>query len=328
MKTLTHDEFRRVHETLYRRLPKSAVNDIRAIGFGPAIRNGQYDASRPIAACIYVDRKRRKVSGDRKIKPQIAVRVKRGRHYEETVVPTDVRELPQLVPSGKFVSTLSDVWLGSAGVLIAWKFTGPTWNWGVVTGSHFTQSLALGDIAVLQTVQHIGPNIPAILLTRSTAVESVDSSLFRVQVSDLILHGLVNQTNPPLAGSVWSETNLSDRLLQSRSGQSLWAFPGTNRFQTGTYFPQSGRLVPPLGNLKNVFLVSGEGSISDPFREGTSGTAWQVEGKAAAIQVAHDPKHLQTGLAQFLDTQLIWAKKKIQRLFASTLTDLRFVRAL
>lgn len=72
---------------------------------------------------------------------------------------------------------------------------------------------------------------------------------------------------------------------------------------------QSDGLIPELGNLSD--LVQVRAIAGSPFIAGTSGSAWRISNRPAAIEVGRDVATSTQGLAQFLDTQLFWVRHRL-----------------
>ncbi len=111
MTSLTADELRRVQATLYNHFPTGARNDIRSVGFGQAMEAGEPDPNRPFAACVVVKRKRKRLPATRTIDKVMPVRLRRGGRFVTIDVQTDVIELPELLPGGRFMTELDLDWL-------------------------------------------------------------------------------------------------------------------------------------------------------------------------------------------------------------------------
>jgi hypothetical protein len=62
-----------------------------------------------------------------------------------------------------------------------------------------------------------------------------------------------------------------------------------------------------------VFFAHGDPAL-EPFHPGTSDSAWTLDDRAAAVQVAYDPANPADGLGQFLNTQLFWVRNKLDQL--------------
>lgn len=337
MNDLTPDEMRRIQQTIRRRYPTDPDSNILAVGFGPADKNGKFDPERPFAACYYVKKKKRKksVPDDQRIPEELSVRVKRGKTFVTVPLRTDVVKAPQFAPSSRFV-TDTGARLGSAGMLVTWKRPDVPREWGIVTAGHLFAGgqttaalkvdLLIGTAAILVDV-----------FQPSEAPPLLDVALLEITPSMLTLAGLKPPVVPPPQGNFWTEAELTAAFGPSNTtsipGVSLRPERDDPTFVTKRYFPRSENLIPALGDLSNIIHVAGTNAVNPaPFIPGTSGSAWKIQGRAAAVQVGRnlkvkptDPEENTEGLAQCLDTQLKWVRQELEK--AGSLDDFRFVEA-
>lgn len=331
MDQLTRDEAHRLQRSISRGLTDAADDNILAVGFGAATKRGRHDPDRPFAACVYVARKKKSPGKGTRVRGEVSVRLKRGDRFVRVTVPTDVVEAPRLAPSGRFVTRQGE-WLGSAGVVVAWKRSVPEWRWGVVTVGHLFDGTS-GSAASLRAVLPNGAQLPCDRLFRSARTEHLDSALLEVEPADLVLHGVTAVTSPPTARPFWAQNALVSAIHaasesnQPLVGASLRSFADVAPFEVTHYFPESDQLIPELGNLFDFILVRAtEETDPAPFIGGTSGSAFDIAGLGAAVQVGHDVDTSMIGAAQFLDTQLFWVRGKLNALDPSDpIQELRHV---
>lgn len=335
MNDLTPDEMRRIQQTIRRRYPADPCSNILAVGFGPADKNGESDPNRPFAACYYVKKKKATVPKAQRIPKELSVRVKRGKTFVTLTIRTDVVETPRFAPSSRFV-TDTGVRIGSAGMLVTWKRDGEARAWGIVTAGHLfaggqTTAALKADLLVGTTT------IPVDVFQPSAADPLLDVALLEITPGMLNLAGLKPPTVPPPQAPFWSEEELTAAFGPNRTnaipGVSLRPENDDPKFVTKRYFPKSDDLIPTLGNLSNIVHVRGTSAVNPaPFIPGTSGSAWTIQGRAAAVQVGRNLASSPTagdenteGLAQFLHTQLKWIEAELTK--AGALTDFRFAGA-
>lgn len=261
------------------------------------------------------------------IRETMPIRVRRGKRFVTIPVPTDIRELPRLKPSARFVENHDEEWLGSAGVIISWRFQKMERLWGIVTAGHIS-NFGDGKVLLVRRKQKTGVSMAAVVIARTSVAELVDACVLRVEAQSLMDFGLIASMGAPARGDYWSSADLIEHLKATQRGRSLWPFSPLNTFDTGLFFVDSGPMVEELGNLRNVFFANEDGIVTDPFRPGTSGSLWMVDDLPAGIQVAYDPDVPTSGLSQFLDVQLDWARRRIEQLNPDlTLAEFDFVKS-
>jgi hypothetical protein len=275
------------------------------------------DPTRPLAIRVYVGQKRVRVAATQRIPARVSVRLKRDQGFIRLDLPTDVVPLPPLVPSGRFVTRFGE-WLGAAGAVVAWRQSAPTWRWGIVTVGHLFSEVP-GESVTIQAQPHEGPRLPGQRLVTSARTDLLDASLIEVLPADLTLHGIAIPALSPTEMDYWVQNELAIRLRSAflaqapLFGQSWRPFAPVG-FLTGDYFPTTHQLIPDLGNLIDVMLVETRTVVDPPaFARGTSGSAWTVEGRPAALQVGRDLATSMTGVGQFLDTQLAWLRQRLEQ---------------
>ncbi|MCA9264229.1 MAG: hypothetical protein KDA60_10295 [Planctomycetales bacterium] len=331
---LSVDELRRVRETLRKRFGFRRSRNLLDIGFGIAERDDKPDTSRPSAVCFYVRRKLRRASP--RI-PQVAkVRVKRGQHFAEVRLPTDVLQVGKHARlTGRAIRHTESSAVATAGGIIAWRIKNhSTVFWGVLTVGHlFAARNALPESPRSVRIA-CGPDrwIAGRLLARSDQRDGfrVDAALVLVVKSTLVRAQLIPGDFRPQGKQLRS---LND--LKTDIGRNGHTYPDAIPlpFHVGRYLPET-ELFREVGPIAHVFEAHSE--QADTFGMGRSGSLWILRRQAACLQFGGwdtpgNPRtRFQRGVGQCLQTIFDWGRLQLAELHhvKPTQLDLRFLREL
>src|SRR3954463_477337 len=89
MSPFTLDELERMRTTLWRRYAGPLDPNVVEIAFSVALKDGQIDPTRGLAATFYVTQKKKRVPGGA-VPKVLTVRLKRGSRFEAVQLRTDV----------------------------------------------------------------------------------------------------------------------------------------------------------------------------------------------------------------------------------------------
>ncbi len=293
MPALTLDEHRRIEATLRRRFRSTDPDNFVAVGLGHALRNHRFDRTRDNCVCVFVRRKKRRISVTREIPSEVRVRLRDGRHYRTLTWATDVIAVGKLQASAVYRQYGSSLF--TVGLKVGWSggaLQGDQPLWMTVghpfytpRGSRAGARRSNDDFhAIAQTRR--GSRFDAAIVKASLAAETSDDE-----------------------GEHWPVLSLPELVaVPGRAGESVRAegrFP--MKFQA--FLPRLP--IEGVGTLVNV--VSGAGK-TQTFEPGTSGAVWLHEGIPAAMQVAAVQPRFRLGFAQALTSSLVWAEQAIRQL--------------
>lgn len=320
---LTLKELRRVHDAIRRSYPVAAARStIRAVGFGHALKGGRRDPKRRLAACFYVRQKRdegdiKSVPVAQRVEETFTTRVKRDKHFYQVTIPTDVATVPRFAPARHSVTRNGGTWLGSAGAVVAWRFTAQEpWQLGVLTAGHLFEN---GTSNLALQIGRDGGAMPVTVRFRAPPSSLLDAALIDVTRAELAALNVHVPANPPNT-TFWSTDDLGPAVTNAHAtgtaldGISLRPHGDDPDFRTEDYFPESDDLIPELGNLADIVWVKERvAGTANPaaFLGGTSGSAWEIQGLPAATQVGRDTDTETEGLGQCIDTQLQWVRERL-----------------
>jgi len=316
MEDFTIAELARMQRTLHGRLREVDAANLAAIGFGMAFKGGRPDPSRGPAACLFVPRKHRPRRAAERIPARVQLRLRRGSTYQHIELATDVVEIGRVVPTGWTLST-RDVGPATGGAVIAWR--APTDTDAITLCGILTVGHAFGiGVRPLVRIDPQPGDLPfngRLLLRSRRHRASADAAIVRVNPESLVDSGLLDVTwvsngQLDIDAIVEPEIVSLDRLVSRRGahGASL---------RDDTPAPFLVRAILPmmtiggLGRLRNIIAVWSP--AAGAFLPGTSGSLWEIEGDAAALQVAASPEAYQLGFGQALVTDLAWARHALQR---------------
>lgn len=297
----TADELRRMQRTLRRRLQIGSQSNLLDVGFGIAQTAGVLQPERSLHATVFVREKKSNVAKAERIPSSVKVRLKRGRHFVVTELPTDVIEAAPLVPTALRLDTYLQRL--TAGVLLTWENPQKgDRSWGLVTAGHaFAPLESLSDVDRQVTVELPGLLISGTLIGRSSRAGRIDAAIVEVRHGDLKRAHLVDSSAgyEPVVASRFFE--LSDRLNQT--GRSF-RIDGPRDFRVHAYLPSLR--APGLGVLDHI--VSAVAAEPGVFRPGSSGAVWEIAGEPACMQLAGRTPRFRQGFGQSLETIYLWAE--------------------
>ena len=290
MLALTRDELRRIHDSALRRLRACDAENVVAVGFGRALKAGRFDPDRVTCLCIYVKRKRRRVSARRRLPSSLTVRWRRGDTLMAHTFPTDILEVGNLRAAARPSSAQGDAFV--VGIRIRWRRV----------RSRMVESawLTVGHPFYGSTVREAARiAAPWRVLLRSRRGSRFDAALLEDRGEGSVgdnagdAHHLPVVTLEALRDLPGEEGEL---VAESRQGEI--------RFQA--YLPRLE--VPGVGRLVHVVSATGDRGTFEP---GMSGASWLVGGLPAAMQVAAVASLFQVGFGQALTSTLVWAEQAL-----------------
>ena len=290
MLPLTSDELRRIHDSALRRLRACDAENVVAVGFGRALKAGRFDPKRATCLCIYVKRKRRRVSARRRLPSQITVRWRRGATLMAHTFPTDILEVGKLRAAARPSLAQGDAFV--VGIRVRWRRV----------RSRMVESawLTVGHPFYGSTVREAARIAwPWRVLLRSRRGSRFDAALLENPGEGSVGDNAGDARHLPVV------TLEALRDLPGAEGELVAeSRRGEIRFQA--YLPRLE--VPGVGRLVHVVSALGDRGTFEP---GVSGASWLVGGLPAAMQVAAVASLFELGFGQALTSTLVWAEQAL-----------------
>jgi len=326
--TLSLDALRRLQQTFLQRVATRDRENIRSVGFTPAqlTANNRYG----VAAQFDVARKLKRVPQPRRIEPIETVRLldRRTRHYQELELPTQVRQIREVIPTGVAIATEDD--RATTSLVVRWTTVRPTppkpdteqpddprWRWGLLTVSHLFVGRGSTESRHRARVRRVavcgaGPlTIRSRVVVRGRIPGGPDVALVETGWDRLWLSGFVREIgSPPL--QVAAASDLRRWVSAGTRGQFVGdgvSFP----WSWQTYYPTLS--IRGLGRLEQVVACKVSADRNEgkqPFGPGSSGGAITAEGLVIGIQVAAMQPRFDVGYAQTMEVSFAWVEKKLR----------------
>ncbi len=283
-----------------------------------------------IQAHFDVVRKRKRVSRSKRIEPVEPVRLldRSTETYRELDLPTQVRQIGEVVSTGVAISTEDERATTSA--VVRWTTVRPTpprpdkhkpddprWRWGLMTVSHLFVGRGDQDSHTRAAVRRVaacgdGPDaIRSRVAARGRIPGGPDIAIVETGWDRLWLSGFVPEIGlPPL--TVVSGQDLSNWTTTGTTGKFVGdavVVPWTWQ----VFYPTLS--IPTLGRLQHIVAydrTSKKDDSGSPFGPGSSGGVLVAGGLVLGVQVAAMRPRFDVGYAQTLDVSLAWLKKKLR----------------
>ncbi len=343
MDSLSLDGLDRLQRTLRRRVVERDPANIVAVGFAPtgdgiagrgpaAMTPGSATDDSPVIAAFEVSRKLRHVAEPKRIHPIETVRLlDRDRsRYQDIALPTRVRQVGEVVPTGVQVQTANDH--ATTSIVVRWTTVRPTpappsttqpddprWRWGLLTVSHLFVGRGDETAQTRARVQRVaacgdGPDaIGSRVAARGRIPGGPDVAIVETGWDRLWLSGFLPAlAMPPLV--LVTGTDLARFTSTGISG----TFAGkriAHAWRWNAFYPTL--MIPTLGRLKHVvsYEIQSDDDASrprKPFGPGTSGGAIIADGLLIGIQVAAMKPNFEIGYAQTFDISAAWLQKNLR----------------
>ncbi|TWU10709.1 hypothetical protein Poly21_46150 [Allorhodopirellula heiligendammensis] len=322
------DCLRRLQQTLMRRVASRDADNVRSIGFAPAVSNRASDAI--VQARFDVARKARDVSAQQRIEPVEPVRLldRSTDAYHELQLPTQIRQTGEIVPTGVAISTSDE--RATTSVVVRWTTVDPEpprpdqdhpddprWHWGLLTVSHLFVGRGDRDSQTRAAVRRVaacghGPDaIRSRVAARGRIPGGPDIAVVETGWDRLWLSGFIPEIGlPPL--TVVTGEDLSNWTRTGTTGN----FVGDAVIVPWTwqaFYPTLA--IPTLGRLQHIVAyerVTAENANQATFGPGSSGGVLITGGIVLGVQVAGMRPTFEVGYAQTLDISLKWLKNKLR----------------
>ncbi len=325
---LSLDGLRRLQQTLLRRVASRDAKNIRSVGFSPV--HDSYQREPAIRVRFDVEKKRDRVAPSKRIKPIEPVRLldRSTETYRELELPTQVRQIGDVLPTGVAISTEDD--RATASVVVRWTTVSPApprpdkghpddprWRWGVMTVSHLFVGRGSQESESRASVRRVaacgdGPEaVHSRVAARGRIPGGPDVAIAETGWDRLWLSGFLPEIGlPPLAIvtgddlSHFARTGATGRFVGDRS-----VVPWTWQ----AFYPTLA--IPTLGRLEHIVAyeqTNVENANNSAFGPGSSGGVLLASGLVLGIQVAAMRPQFTVGYAQSLDISLLWLKKQLR----------------
>lgn len=294
----------RIHRRLRQQL--KPIEGIVSIAFGQARKDGALDPRRPFAVCIYVQRKRTRLTTAQRLPKSFALRWKAGSSYRSLELASDVvacREAHWTVRRARSEGDRPQISLVAP--IVRWDQqiqSRTSTRYAFVTVAHPFRNLRIDSLVQITDPQDRWKYF-ATMIARAPVSSGRDVALLEITPSTLQAIG----PRTPHRGIVaW------DTLFQRLGHHGKLLRPdGTFPFQWTIFHPQF-ESIEGLGALKDLF--EGTAERSEVFGPGTSGAAWMDQSNLACLQTAGLPfTTFRSGLGQALSPLLEWSQHWLSR---------------
>ena len=322
-------------------------DNVKGVGFGMALKDGELDLSRPLVMRLYVKSKRPKKSRSKKRpkseidthiefcmdhigtplnqNPETSYRDFHDRPIDAARIrlPTDVHEVGELTGSGALTKIVGDPSVVTAGAIVRWRQRRSlnVTRWGIVTVAHGFD-LPIGSTEPSDT-RILNPNtgnefFGNRLIQFKPPFRGYDTVLIGVSESKLLTEGLISSASMPAAPT------LSYRAIGESGGVAGRAFQRGRLVDfsvVGNVAPLNFRGVGTVGRLVHV-----RANAPQAFVETTSGSVYSILHRRtrrlvpAAIQIGSDnrlPVPFRDGYGQCLRDILSNLAMEINRRLAN-----------
>lgn len=294
----------RIHRRL--RLQLKPIDGIVSIAFGQARKDGAFDPHRPFAVCIYVRRKRTRLTTAQRLPKSFDLRWKAGSSFRSLEVASDVvacREAHWTVRRVRSEGHRPQISLVTPVVRWKQRFHSQTiTRYAFVTVAHPFQNLPINSLVQIADLQDRWTYF-ATLIARAPIYSGRDVALLEITSSTLQAIG----PRMPYRGIV-----TCDSLFQRLGNHGKLLRPdGTFPFQWTVFHPRFEG-IEGLGALRDLFEATGE--TAEVFGPGTSGAAWMDQSNLACLQTAGLPfTAFRSGLGQTFQPLLEWSQLWLTR---------------
>ncbi|WP_417375655.1 hypothetical protein [Gimesia maris] len=260
-----------------------------------------------IAARIYLQRKRKRVTAKKRIPPSFHVRLQRNDGGYDTIkIRSDVESA--FNQTGRRIALLN----ATTGYLVRWIDENNFRRWGFITVAHIFDDTQIRSVSIqISNSVRVDCQVRAV----SGAQSGIDAAILEIRQQqggghpETALHsaGLITNTNPPKISTL--TTPQIQSLSLSRSNGCT--YPPVRKFNfecENEQFPYG----VPLGRrtLQNCIVVRQENA--DVFKVGTSGSLWTINGFPACMQVGGRPNNYDVGLGQSFHFIAPWIKSALR----------------
>ena len=308
---LTWADVRSIERQVLRRLRKNGDRHVVAVGVG--IKNAhRRPKRRRLAAVLVVVRRVPEKRLPKKIRMgksrRVQVDIGSGARRRRLLLATDVIPVKKAIPVA--ARTESGIRLGSAGALIFWIQGGRRY-WGLVTAGHAVDRTS-GTVLLSPT---FGDDVFGDGHYRSVPGDPYDVAVIKIREADVasFAPGVAALDDPQPLDVRGFAALASDNLSDADQGVCLTP-DGIVAFDTELALAGPVDWVSGYAGLKNVLRVRAlPGSGSQPFRPGTSGSAWVhlAMNVPMAILVAAEPTAFTVGIGQALAPILSFVKTRL-----------------
>ncbi len=280
---------------------------------GIAHRDGKIDDQRELAVVFQVTKKYQRLpSSVDRLPAQVVVYLWRGGKRRRYYLATDVEEVDEIVPSGRWLyltnadtSTRRRV---TCGCILTWQTQsqdGPQTFWAVATVGHAWGELPVGPTDIPVTIEsRFGPPFTGRLIA-STGRNGLDVAMVIVDPESLRVDGidLTRRQRWLTIGELTDDYR--------RTGQSLDVLQDGVNLEIET--PPQPRQLGVLGIKQQIIQARSENG--EAFQPGSSGTIWLLRDREnsfalAAIQLATRRGDYSVGYGQVLDQNVFdWLRQ-------------------